>query len=457
MMLLIRFLQEMCMKRTKAQKNLIFFSETIFSDRICNQIIKKKSNYNVHVIFSNEVKEFDRKLKSRNRSLLFRLRVIIVRYLVELMRYVAPSEANDIALKDHFIINSASWKFYKKQSFKLYISALKYSHFLRKIIHKLILFLVPKSITSEIFSKILDFNIVVFSVGNLKSLSVVSFVANAKKFNNHTSYTFIQSWDNPTTKGYGAFRTDFFLTWTELMRFEIDLYQDIPLKKSLAVGSPTLLSQKYIESHKPPHVSPVKQKIIFATKSPASYKSNLDIAEALAIFSSEHDFELEVRMHPLCLVRKSDELENMIRLSKKYTFDVRYPELSKSNVVLDSIKDNLAFTSKQNDILVTIYSTMNIEAAYLGMRCINIDFATKEGKDFSPRVNIDLDRKQLHNKRILSYGYIYNTKSINHLLETITMITSGDLIASKEKERQTVMNKECSPVYDVDNLLKAIS
>ena len=100
---------------------------------------------------------------------------------------------------------------------------------------------------------------------------------------------------------------------------------------------------------------------------------------------------------------------------------------------------------------------MNIEAAYLGMRCINIDFATKEGKDFSPRVNIDLDRKQLHNKRILSYGYIYNTKSINHLLETITMITSGDLIASKEKERQTVMNKECSPVYDVDNLLKAIS
>ena len=100
---------------------------------------------------------------------------------------------------------------------------------------------------------------------------------------------------------------------------------------------------------------------------------------------------------------------------------------------------------------------MNIEAAYLGMKCINIDFATKEGQQFSPRVDIGIDRRQLHNKRILSYGYIYNVNSIKDLISNITKITSNSYNFSEmEDKRQLLVNKECSPMYDVSSFLKII-
>ena len=126
--------------------------------------------------------------------------------------------------------------------------------------------------------------------------------------------------------------------------------------------------------------------------------------------------------------------------------------------ILDSNKDNLALTSQPDDILVTVYSTMNIEAAYLGLKCINIDFATCESKTFSPRVNIELDRRQPHNKRILSYGYIYNATSMTNLLETIEKLTTKNYNNYKQlNKRKELINKECMPVYDVNSLLKLIT
>lgn len=448
------------MEKTNNQKNLIFFSETIFSDRICNNIYQNANQSNIRIVYSNEVTELDKNLKDKSRNILFRLRVIIVRNLVEILKYVAPFKANDVALKDHFYIYSLNWKSHVIFLYKFAIFFLRWSHKLRKLIHKIIMLLIPKDLTTDIFSKFSDFNVVVFSVGNLKSLSVISFLAASKNFKNTKSFTFIQSWDNPTTKGYGSFRTDFVLTWTELMREEINLYQDIEFKKSQAVGSPSLLPEKILKRivKKSSKNKSIKQKIIFATKSPASYKSNVDIAKNLAIFAHENNYDLEVRVHPLCLLRKSNELKQMINLSKEYNFYIRYPKCNDSGVMLDTENDNLAFSSKPSDILITVYSTMNIEAAYLGLKCINIDFATHEGKGFSPRVNIEFDRKQLHNKRILSYGYIYNVTSINDLIETIKKISnvkSNDL--KIQRQREELIFKECMPVFDVESLLRIIT
>ncbi len=447
------------MGKTRSPKNLVFFSETIFSDRICNQILKYNSSSNISVVFSDEVKELDQKLKDNSRNFLYRIRVIIVRNFVELMRYVAPIGADDVALKDHLTINSISWRFYKKYFFIVAIKIFRNLYFLRKLMLRILLFFIPKDIARDIFPKLTEFNVIVFSVGNLKSLSVLSFIGASKKFKGTKSFTFIQSWDNPSTKGYGALRTDFFLTWTELMREEIKLYQDIPSENSIAVGSPSLLPKKILEkiNYQSSYNHSDKQKIIFATKSPASYKSNIDIAKALAIFSIDNNCELEVRIHPLSLVRKSNELEKMIKLSKKYNFYIRYPKSNQAKVMLDSNKDNLAYTSKPNDILITIYSTMNIEAAYLGIKCINIDFATKEGKEYSPRVNIKIDRRQLHNQRILNYGYIHNVYSMNNLIETIKKIRADNNKSIENKNKQQILiNKECLPMYDVDYLLQVI-
>ena len=133
---------------------------------------------------------------------------------------------------------------------------------------RILLFFIPKDIARDIFPKLTEFNVIVFSVGNLKSLSVLSFIGASKKFKGTKSFTFIQSWDNPSTKGYGSLRTDFFLTWTELMREEIKLYQDIPSENSIAVGSPSLLPKKILEkiNYQSSYNHSDKQKIISTLK-----------------------------------------------------------------------------------------------------------------------------------------------------------------------------------------------
>ena len=122
------------MEKTNNQKNLIFFSETIFSDRICNNIYQNANQSNIRIVYSNEVTELDKNLKDKSRNILFRLRVIIVRNLVEILKYVAPFKANDVALKDHFYIYSLNWKSHVIFLYKFAIFFLRWSHKLRKLI-----------------------------------------------------------------------------------------------------------------------------------------------------------------------------------------------------------------------------------------------------------------------------------------------------------------------------------
>ena len=101
------------METTKHPKKVIFFSETIFSDRICNQILKNSNNTDIEIVSSEKVSEFENILKDKNKSYLYRARVIIARLLVELMRYIAPNKAdvNGFSALQHFYFSEVDFPF----------------------------------------------------------------------------------------------------------------------------------------------------------------------------------------------------------------------------------------------------------------------------------------------------------------------------------------------------------
>lgn len=430
---------------------LIIYSETIFSDRISKDLLRYAPEGSVDVIYSDEVRKNDLLLLRKNTSWNYRFRVKLVRSLVLLMRFVAPLKANRQSLKDHFLLDCDRFGIGSKITFKTIIWLVSRYKLLRSLILKISLLLIPKDVTESILDQGVPLNILVFSFGNLKSLSVLSLAANTRKTKQNKIFSMIQSWDNPSTKGYGLFRPDFTFSWTELMRAELVVYQDIKLCKSAAIGSPTFGKQHTLSNinNSKNHT----KKIIFATKSPASFNDNIDVAIFLAVYSKTNQINLEVRLHPISLLRNSNELEQLKILADTYEFTLRYPNQRNGIPDLDLDKDNLANSSSPGDILVTIYSTMNLEAAYLGLNCINIDFEVCGAKKKLPRANIGIDRRQVHNQRLLSYGYVCNVESFLELGFALDNFNQKKRNYALNNSRQVIIKNECKPMFNAKKLL----
>ena len=435
---------------------LIIYSETIFSDRISKEIVRDAPKGTVEVIYSDEVRRNDLFLRRKNTSQFYRFRVKLIRGLFFLMRFVAPLSSNRQALRDHFLLDCSDYGIVRKNVLNGVIWLVSKYKFLRLLILKMSLLLVPKDVVKNIFDQGSHLNILVFSFANLKSLSVLSVVANARQTKQNKIFSIVQSWDNPTTKGYGLVRPDFTLTWTELMRKELLEYQEIPLEKSSPIGSLTF-SRQYSDAIKKLDTKRIRNKIIFATKSPASFGNNVDIAIFLALYSAAKNVDLEVRVHPLSLLRKSSELEDLKNLSERYCFSLHYADLEDGFPHLDVDRDNLAHTSNPGDILVTVYSTMNLEAANLGLDCINVDFEINGSEVKPQRMNMSIDRRQLHNQRLLRYGYIRNVSSLGELAAAL----DGALRSGNQKRiqnaMQSVVDNECSPTFVVSDLIEKIN
>lgn len=435
---------------------LIIYSETIFSDRISKEIVRNAAKGTVEVIYSDEVRKNDLFLRRKNTSQFYRSRVKFIRGLFFLMRFVAPLSSNRQALRDHFLLDCGDYGIVRKNVLNGVIWFVSKYKFLRLLILKMSLLLVPKDVVKYIFDQGTHLNILVFSFANLKSLSVLSVVANARQTKKNKIFSIVQSWDNPTTKGYGLVRPDFTLTWTELMRKELLEYQEIPLEISSPIGSLTF-SRQYSDAVKKLDTKKIRNKIIFATKSPASFGNNVDIAIFLALYSAAKNVDLEVRVHPLSLLRKSSELEDLKNLSERYCFSLHYAELEDGLPNLDVDRDNLVHTSNPGDILVTVYSTMNLEAANLGLDCINVDFEINGSEVKSQRMNMFIDRRQLHNQRLLRYGYIRNVSSLGELAAALDGALRSDNQERIQNAMQSVVDNECSPTFFVGDLIEKIN
>ncbi len=423
-------------------KKILVISETIFSDRLYDTLgFDELSKLEIDLMSSDEINLLqERYIENIKKKIISRFLFKIFRFIRLIHRYVVPYGQMNSSASDHLKIDTNEWHWTKKNILKAFIFIYSRIGLCRRLSLYLLKILVPK-IDKDLEVRLSNYDkVFFFSLGNLKPFFVVP-LHNFFKKRNIKTICYIQSWDNPSTKGYALFKPDIILTWTELMRNEIKNYMDYPIKKTYAVGSPLFKDHKLDENR--------NESILFATKSPKTYPHNSFISEMIAIEAKKNNIDFTVRIHPLAITQKFiNESDKILKLSKKYGFKVLLPNIDSNKNLLNKDYDKIANDSfYESTLFISVFSTMNLESVNLGINTINIDFQDEERKDISPRMDIKYDRRQVHNARALSYGCIRNVRSRTELIVAI----KDHLLSKKystDVKREFFIQNECLPLYD---------
>ena len=424
-----------------SSRRVLVISENIFSDRLFNSLGLKNSNAPEFIFLSSKElakleENFEQEVKS-NFHLKSRLKIF--KFFKSLFKYVAPSGKDLSSVSNTFQVESYNWNFLKKYIFKYLIYLLSRYQYLRKFSRKLIISLL--NLESRYIPELDNFDgVFTFSVGNLKS-NLVSIVALRALNKNLKVFSYIQSWDNPTTKGFPIFQPDFVYIWSDSMKEDvINNYEFCP-NKMLIVGSPLF---KKIEFSK------TQNTIMLALKSSKAYKDNVRIVNDLIEIRDQIKFDLYIRIHPLNLGNNSfQEMQELKYLAKKHNFQILLPNENKNDILLTEEYDQISRdTFLKSSIFISIFSTMNIESIFYDIPTINISYDYRED-GHSQRQDIRIDANQIHNKRSLSFGSIMDAKNKKELGKYINQILTND---SEITNKSQFISYHCGPNYEFHRL-----
>jgi hypothetical protein len=279
----------------------------------------------------------------------------------------------------------------------------------------------------------------------------------------------ILSWDNTTSKGIGGEAADRVITWTENMRQEVVTFHDYR-PEDVAVGgvahfdayarSDTIIpKEKFSRSL---GLDPRRKTIFFATKSPSMYPWNPDITEIMAKAVSEGRIgvscQILVRLHPSYFVKKhavlgeehslqSENIEAFRRITEQYPFVVlNSPTIhKKTSFDIDASEEAVLHSIlAHSDVLVNMYSTLNLEGCLMDVPTVNICF---NGSTPSPtgdrRHDLTIDEMQYHNQRVVRSGAVRMARTPEELVESLNECLK-DRSVDREKRLQ-LCRDECGP------------
>ncbi len=275
----------------------------------------------------------------------------------------------------------------------------------------------------------------------------------------------ILSWDNTTTRGMGGAFADHVIAWTDLMKTELVQLHDIK-PKNVFVGGVAHFDHYFREDSVYPRkqflakfgLSEHRKIIFFATKSPTGFPWNPDVVEILADAVSRNLFvcpcQLLVRLHPIHFRRQNgalrfkhffDRYDQLARDHNHLVFNI--PNIQSTAIAFDMPDTELSDVASifsYSDVMVNIFSTMNIEASIFDLPTINVAFdGSSHREKKSPRENIKIDEMQSHNQRIIHTKGVRVAYSPNELIDGINLyLQNPDL----DKEgRRRIVEQECGP------------
>ena len=258
----------------------------------------------------------------------------------------------------------------------------------------------------------------------------------------------ILSWDNPTTRGYRGAKVDRAIVQTRAMKEELIRFHDVPSYK-IFIGGVAIFDNHFriANARRLSYATNTqgRRKIFFATKSPNTYPWNPNVIRAIALAIRNEkiaDAQLTVRIHPLHYRQIADQLvfaevlESYEILSKEFQDEIQieYPVIlpSKANYMMpESEIARLTEEIADSDVVVNIFSTLNIECAIFDKPLVNICYDHRVAEySFRPKArhSVYSDSKEIHNQRIIDTGgvrCVYNDaqliESINGYLESPQM------------------------------------
>lgn len=392
----------------------------------------------------------------------------IEKYL-EYMRFFTRAEYNSTSVeifKRMHMLGTSPLRRLGVKLLYLISKALKYSFLLRKFV-----IYIEKKVTNykdyRVLLKKINPDLLVLSSHG--AFGFDRYVAYAAKDEKIKIATIILSWDNITSQTYPAYFADYVVAWTELMKKDIIKLIDYNADQ-IIVGGSAYFDNYYNKLNLPNKVDFFqrnnldlnKKLIFFATRSPNTYPWHPNIAktiaEALKNNKELSGCQLLIRPHPIHF--RKDENGNMIFQEVLNQYDTIARQYD--NVVInlpDVYQNSNAFLMKPedatilrdllsySDVMVNIFSTMNIEAAILNIPTINVCYEYNEPMyKFNldnPRFNIFSDAKETHNQRIVDSGGVAISYNEMQLIDQLIRYIKDPAI--DERGRTLISDREVGP------------
>ena len=275
----------------------------------------------------------------------------------------------------------------------------------------------------------------------------------------------ILSWDNTTSWGMAAAKTDYVIASTDLMRQELIGLHDLdPLQ--VFVEGVAYFDHYYRRESLPDRstffsefgLDAQRRLILLATQSPTIFPWNPDlismVARAVADGRLPEDCQLLVRLHPLHLRYDNgqpvykDLLDEYDRVQREYPFVVfNRPAPLSTRLHADmprSEMTDVACMLAYSDVLVNHYSTLAVESSLFDLPAINVGFAPGDlAKMTGPRQSATLPERRTHNQRVIQAGGVRTARAEEELIEYIGMYLSDRSIDTEG--RSTVRLNESGP------------
>lgn len=347
------------------------------------------------------------------------------------------------------------------------IYLLRSSRILRRLLVRLESWLFTPSFHNEIFLRYKPDCVLVTSLG---FFDFDQYIMREAKRHKSKVISMVLSWDNTSTRGMGGSIPDRVIAWTDIMKKELIELHDIEPEK-IFVGGVAKFDHYYQKDIsytredflKRFNLSPKRKLIFFATKSPTLYPWNLKIVETISNAIEDDRFaypcQLLVRLHPIHFRGKGGKLrfnrlfdmyDEISRKNRHIVFNI--PRMHSERIAFDMSRDELLDLTSilhNADVMVNVFSTMNIEASIFDLPILNVCFDGGDGCDeenlsvvgIKTLVSVKIDEMQSHNQRIIETGGIrlaYNEEEligfINRYLEDPGLDREG---------RMRIVEQEC--------------
>jgi hypothetical protein len=278
----------------------------------------------------------------------------------------------------------------------------------------------------------------------------------------------VLSWDNTTTRGYPGAIPDEVVTWTDIMRREVAELHDLPAERAAPAGvahfDPYWRADTEYDRDaflRELGADPRKRIVFVATRSPNSYPYNPNIAELLAEAVRRGDLpdtQLVVRVHPLHYRRQGsgrfayqDVLDAFARIAAAYPREMvlNVPVFDPEGLdfaMPESEMRLLARLLRAADVIVTVFSTINIEGAIFDKPLVNVCFEDLPAHyDVAWRARFDViaDSQVVHNRRVVETGGVALVRSPEEMVRKVAEYLADP--ARDAEGRRRIVADEAGP------------
>ena len=288
-------------------------------------------------------------------------------------------------------------------------------------------------------------------IADIGTIELSNFLIDEAQRHGTEVLSIVLSWDNLTSKGIGAVKPDWAITWNQNMKDELVRYHRMPAGRIQVCGiahfddyfrepkweSRGAFLRKY-------HLSAERKTIFYGTNTPGLFRHNKKLIEFLLTAIEEGRLEapcqLLVRLHPAFFAKHKSHYERswqefsrlqerfgeLLSISRPLTIDQDYG-------AIQPIEDqmNLAGILANSDVMVNIFSTLMLEACIFDLPVINVGFYQFAATHFDNSIL----RTLTHIKRIVDYGAVRIANDEEELLYLINMYLRDRTIDHHQRSR----------------------